>query len=362
MNKPEQCIFTNIPCRVDELNEDEELSFDSLLGRYRISMEGIYQFQLKKLKGMTPQGLMNCARRCLDLRYQNTNIIPVWVVKNELSEYQSIIETRNRAGKAVYVLCAFEDSFEESIDHSEKPYELLRAFGRDLKDKGAYSYFTATKLHQVWARIVDDKEYVSILKFLINKGYLAFENTLNFQGNHVTDSRNRAYDPLKVNIQITVEGWESTRIKQEHIASNKVFIATAFHWPKSEEVRIKAIEAIKEACNNLGYDADIVSQEHTENVTNRIMSEIRDAKFVVAELTFHNRGVYFESGYARGLGKNVFHVVREGFTSTRHEDDPEGKRIHFDIAQVLYRVWKEPEDLRTSLEEWINATIGRYGR
>jgi nucleoside 2-deoxyribosyltransferase len=119
----------------------------------------------------------------------------------------------------------------------------------------------------------------------------------------------------------------------------------------------KCIAAIKRACSNLGYEADVVSQGHTGNITDKIIAEIKRARFLIAELTYNNRGVYFESGFARGLGIPVFHVVREGFTSG---NDKDGKKIHFDIAQVMYRTWQTDVDLEEKLSNWIESTIGRF--
>ena len=82
---------------------------------------------------------------------------------------------------------------------------------------------------------------------------------------------------------------------------------------------------------------------------------------MVVELTYHNRGAYYEAGFAKGLGIPVYFVVREGFTSHDPADDATSKRIHFDIAQIIYRVWKQPKDLEQVLQDWIESTIGRYG-
>jgi nucleoside 2-deoxyribosyltransferase len=45
--------------------------------------------------------------------------------------------------------------------------------------------------------------------------------------------------------------------------------------------------------------------EHSENINDRILTDIRRAQFIVADFTFHPPGVYFEAGFALGLGKLV---------------------------------------------------------
>jgi len=161
---------------------------------------------------------------------------------------------------------------------------------------------------------------------------------------------------------MTIRGWGALRQNKTFPNTNKVFIASAFTWTDAEEsIRIEAIEAIKKACQSLGFEASPVSQNHTDNITDRIMAEIRRSRFVVVELTYHNRGAYYEAGFAKGLGIPVYFVVREGFTSHDLSDDSTGKRIHFDIAQIMYRTWKQPKDLEESLQNWIEDTIGHYG-
>jgi nucleoside 2-deoxyribosyltransferase len=51
---------------------------------------------------------------------------------------------------------------------------------------------------------------------------------------------------------------------------------------------------------------------------------IEGARFVVADLTHERPNVYFELGYARGLGKTVVTIAREGTA------------VHFDVKDWTY--------------------------
>lgn len=157
-------------------------------------------------------------------------------------------------------------------------------------------------------------------------------------------------------VRMTIKGWDATRVHAPHAQSSTAFVAMKFAWPGDEEekLRLAAYAAIQEACRSNGFEASIVSQAHTDNITDRIVAEIRAARFVIAELSYNNQGVYFESGFARGLGKQVFHVIRADHLNGA---DHEGKRIHFDIAQVMYRTWTTPDELREKLRVWIAATM-----
>jgi nucleoside 2-deoxyribosyltransferase len=134
-------------------------------------------------------------------------------------------------------------------------------------------------------------------------------------------------------------------------------IAIQFIWPDEQELRQEVLLAIKEACKSNGYEADVVNQDHTGNVSDQIISDIKKSRFVVAELTYNNRGVYFEAGFSRGLGLPVFHLVRNGHIDG---EDKEGKKVHFDIQQLMYRKWTNPEELKNGLKSWIAATVGPY--
>ena len=62
----------------------------------------------------------------------------------------------------------------------------------------------------------------------------------------------------------------------------------------------------------------------------------------------NDNGVYFEAGFAQGLGLKVIW--------TCHEDHV--KDLHFDTRQENHITWENPEDLREKLKNRIRAVIG----
>lgn len=46
----------------------------------------------------------------------------------------------------------------------------------------------------------------------------------------------------------------------------------------------------------------IGSKEHSNKIDDEIIGEIRRSAFIVADFTGHRGGVYFEAGFAMGLG------------------------------------------------------------
>ena len=126
--------------------------------------------------------------------------------------------------------------------------------------------------------------------------------------------------------------------------SKTAFIAMSF----ADDM--KAVRtAIKEAISDAGFVPRVMDEiEHNHQIVPEMLHEIRQAKFVVAELTNHNNGAYFEAGYALGLGKDVIQVCKK---------DSFGQDGHFDVKQVNTVLWESVDDLKSALLNRIKATI-----
>ena len=83
--------------------------------------------------------------------------------------------------------------------------------------------------------------------------------------------------------------------------------------PGTEAAYSHGIRPAVEAC---GYSAmRIDHKEHVNKIDDEIIAEIRRSKFIVADFTFEPEkprgGVYFEAGFAFGLGKPVIWTCQE---------------------------------------------------
>jgi hypothetical protein len=145
--------------------------------------------------------------------------------------------------------------------------------------------------------------------------------------------------------QLTVPGWQAV----EPIASSggipgRCFIAMSFDPSLSAAYE----SGIKRAVHTCGFEPICMKEISTnEGITDRILSEIRLAQFVVADFTGQRGGVYFEAGFARGLGRDVIWLC--------HRDDL--KNVHFDIKHFGHVVWETPDDLFDKLTASIRANI-----
>lgn len=126
------------------------------------------------------------------------------------------------------------------------------------------------------------------------------------------------------------------------INTKKVFVAMWF-----DDSMTKARKNINEAIKFCGYEPMLIDmKEHNNQIVPEIFKEIEDSEFVIADLTGHRGGVYYEAGYAMAKGKTVILSCKDG------ED------THFDVAQINTIYWKNEEDLFERLVKRIRATVG----
>lgn len=109
-------------------------------------------------------------------------------------------------------------------------------------------------------------------------------------------------------------------------------------------------EGFKPGVTNAGYVPWRIDEvEHNNKIDDEIIAAIRSSAFLIADFTGHRGGVYFEAGFAMGLGMHVVWTCRED----------EVNDLHFDIRQYNCVTWNEPEELAKKLKNRIEATIGR---
>jgi len=92
----------------------------------------------------------------------------------------------------------------------------------------------------------------------------------------------------------------------------------------------------------------IDAKDYVGGVSDQIIAEMRRSNFVVADYTGQRSGVYFEAGFALGLGLTVFPTCRAD----------EVDNLHFDIKHLNTLVWSSPSELMARLSKRIVAVIG----
>lgn len=204
---------------------------------------------------------------------------------------------------------------------AEKARLLLLEFARRTASPGEEVVFLPLANHIPLIRASSEKEVRYFLSYLISMGLIE--------------------EVDRERVRVTYQGW--LRVEQ-HFTTRNAFVAMWFNPEMDEPYRIAISSAIEQA----GYSSICMKDVlHNDKICDRIEVEIRNSAFLIADFTGQRGGVYFEAGFARGLGKPVIWLCRR---------DQE-KDIHFDTRQYNHIFWDDLEVLRLDLKSRIDATI-----
>jgi hypothetical protein len=163
-------------------------------------------------------------------------------------------------------------------------------------------------------------------------------------------------DTNAMSLELTLAGWdEHQRRARRGMESETVFVAS---W--GDPILEEATAAIVSAIQNAGLKAVVgVRLASQSRVTEDIEAEIRHARLLIAEFTGARAGVYWEAGFARGLGLPVIYCChdQESAWSLDHPGRgtppmptpvarPWKDLLHFDTRQFPHIPWRTPEELR----------------
>ena len=105
-------------------------------------------------------------------------------------------------------------------------------------------------------------------------------------------------------------------------------------------------KAIKPVVTKLGYRCErIDEQEFNGKIMEKIIENIKVARFIVADLTESRPNCYYELGIAHAFEKSVIHIANS-------EED-----IHFDIKDFNFIIYSRIDELKERLKERILKTI-----
>lgn len=217
---------------------------------------------------------------------------------------------------------------------SEKQLLLLRALERRSKYPGdVVNVVPEHDYPLAWSE--GEKEFRYHLRSLIDRG-LAKR----------VDGPPDLNDSFVFDIEITPAGWEYIdKHARPSVISDQVFVAMSF----ATELKPAWENAIRPALVKAGFRPYRIDAEpHLDRIDAKIITEIRNSKFLVVDVTQQRPGVYFEAGFANGLGLPVFWCVRE--------DDL--KNVHFDTRQYNHIVWKDEAHLADQLYLFVSAIVG----
>lgn len=170
-------------------------------------------------------------------------------------------------------------------------------------------------------------------------------------------------------LRITSKGYERLReLKRSGKDSRQCFVAMWFTQDMAnvyEKAIRPAIEYIEEGQSEPRFKALKIDQkEHTNDINDEIIAEIRRSRFMVCDLTGYRGGVYWEAGFAYGLGLEVIYTCREDWIKPKTETEGDKVKviqegIHFDLEHRARIAWKEDGlfDFQDKLSKKIMAVI-----
>ncbi len=131
-------------------------------------------------------------------------------------------------------------------------------------------------------------------------------------------------------VGLTLSGWELHESeKQGQVAGRYGFVALKFGDPILDPL---VRDHIKPAVREFGYELiDLRDVAQAGVIDNLLRMQIRDAAFVLVDLTHENSGAYWEAGYAEGLGKPVLYLCERA----KFEE----KKTHFDTNHCTTVLW-----------------------
>lgn len=121
---------------------------------------------------------------------------------------------------------------------------------------------------------------------------------------------------------------------------NYAFVAMAID--KNDSRLEDVLDAIKEGASRCGVQAERIDEsESNERITHRILESITKAEYVIVDLTHSKPNVYYEAGYAEGIGKIPIYLAHEGTT------------LEFDLKDYPVIFYQNMKQLKDALEKRI---------
>ena len=114
---------------------------------------------------------------------------------------------------------------------------------------------------------------------------------------------------------------------------------------------VETYKAIQDECTKLGLRAVRADEAIGSGIVlGDITQLIEQSEFIICDLTFDRPNVYYELGYAHGVGNQAHEILLIAKSGTA---------LHFDIAPIRVRFYKSVDDLRNIVSTQLSAMIQR---
>lgn len=181
----------------------------------------------------------------------------------------------------------------------------------------------------------------------------------------------RVYHHIPIRIKLLSNGIKKIEESKDKSNSNQCFVAMWFD--KSTKKLWKEIKSLEKETGFNFYKVDINKDKNNGWIPDTIIKEIRRSRFMIADLTGYRAGVYYEAGFAEGLGKEVIYTCNKDWfdedkeemkipikcQSCESENDLKLDSVHFNLKQRKMIHWEENKlnEFKKRLKEKIGALI-----
>jgi hypothetical protein len=175
----------------------------------------------------------------------------------------------------------------------------------------------------------------------------------------VTDNFSRAFRDNVTRIEVEsvlnaiTDDWEelarqTVSLAEKIVTSREVFVIMSF---KTDPQYKDLYAAIQRTCSASDYIARRVDESNlSKRIIPEITRQISQCAFVIADISEDRPNVYYELGFADGLGKEVIVVAREG------------TKLPFDVNDVPVLLWSSFTDFEVQLKKRVEDIGSRQGR
>ena len=208
----------------------------------------------------------------------------------------------------------------------------------------------------------DEKELQHILQEIKKLGYIS-ENSNKVSTLECCDD-NQKYPDRK--IIITYKGLQYAKTLFNRLNSTQCFVAMWFDSSTQllyEKIKNAVTGKPNVERNSPEYGANynimkIDEKEHVNYIPSEIISEIKRSKFMIADLTGYRGGVYYEAGFAEGLGIPVILTCKKDWLEDIRDNNKQIIRngVLFDLKQKNILQWEEDK-----LDEFQRKLVSRIG-
>lgn len=247
------------------------------------------------------------------------------------------------------------DEFVETIDYPKTLIDKIdRVLTHFVKNTSYYGETVKIKDFYKISRIlfcVKEKELWDIIKYLETQNFIKQEFIERGRGEyhcHVEANGFRYYQgnivPKLKTTQCFVAMWFNDKeVPERHIPNMQNVYSVA----------IKPAIEFEDKYNSIKID----NIEHCNDINDEMISQIRKSRFMVADLTGCRGGVYWEAGFAEGLGIPVIYTCHKQWLENNKALNIEG--VHFDLNHRNMILWEEDnlDDFKQKLINRIGAII-----